>query len=651
MKKLVLCYSLLLGVAAIAQNQSSKSNPPSSYTIEANKALYSYLDFKDQSDLKNVNKGLIASYPQDTIGKSYSIKQFDFLKGTAPESVNPSLWRQSGFNAKAGLFKVSEGIYQIRGFDLANMSVIRGKTGWIIIDPLTVKETVEAGMRLVKKYLEDLPVTAVIVTHSHIDHFGGMRAVVNEDDVKSGRIRIYGPEGFLEHSVSENVIAGNAMTRRAMYMYGNLLPKSAVGSLGSGLGTTTARGISGILDVTDIISSKEGETKIIDGVKFEFVYTPESEAPAEMMCYLPDYKAFMQAEIVNHTLHNLYTLRGAQVRNGLKWSMYVDKAIDKWGKDMQISFGSHHWPTWGNTEIMDFLETQRDLYRFIHDQTVRMANEGMNPVEIANTLKLPKQLDTKFSNRGYYGTVSHNARAQYQLYFGFFDGNPANLNPLPPVEAGQKYVELMGGSDNILKKAKESYDKGEYRWVAEIVNHVVFAEPKNQKARNLLADAYEQMGYQAESGPWRNFYLTGAQELRYGKKVLKTGSASNPDILNGMSSELFFNYLAMRYKGTEENTDKFNFNFELTDTKENVGLIISNGTVTSRVGSPVKDKITATITGPRKALMALTTAEQGVDLNQLISNGTIKINGNKEAFQKFLANIENFDVWFNIIEP
>ncbi|KQB42489.1 alkyl/aryl-sulfatase [Flavobacterium aquidurense] len=650
MKKIILCCSLMLAAAAAAQNQP-KSNPPTSYTIAANKALYDYLDFKDQTDLKNVNKGLIAAYPQDTIGRFYNFKQFDFLKGTAPESVNPSLWRQSGFNATAGLFKVSEGIYQIRGFDLANMSVIRGKTGWIIIDPLTVKETVEAGMRLVRKHLEDLPVTAVIVTHSHMDHFGGMRGVVNEDDVKSGRIKIYAPEGFLEHSVSENLIAGNAMTRRAMYMYGNLLPKSATGSLGSGLGTTTASGTAGILDGTDIISSKEGETKIIDGIKFEFVYTPESEAPAEMMCYLPDYKAFMQAEVVNHTLHNLYTLRGAQVRNGQKWSMYIDKAIDKWGKDAQFSFGSHHWPTWGNAEVVDFLENQRDLFRFIHDQTVRMANEGMNPVEIANTLKLPKQLDTQFSNRGYYGTVSHNARAQYQLYFGFFDGNPANLNPLPPVEEGQKYVELMGGSENILKKAKESYDKGEYRWVAEIVNHVVFAEPKNQKARNLLADAYEQMGYQAESGPWRNFYLTGAQELRYGKKVFKNSSASNPDMVNGMSSEMFFNYLAMRYKGTEENTDKFNFNFELTDTKENVGLVISNGTVSTRVGSPIKDKVTATITGPRKALMALTGEAQDVTVDQLLSKGVLKVTGNKEAFKKFIGNIENFDVWFNLIEP
>ena len=649
MKKYIFLSALFCANLALAQN--TKSKPASKYTIEKNNKVYQQLDFNNKADFDDANKGLIATYPESTIGDSYNFKQFDFINGKAPETVNPSLWRQSELNAIAGLFKVADHIYQIRGFDLANMTLIKGKTGWIVIDPLTVKETAEAGMELVKKHIGNFPVKAVIVTHSHIDHFGGMRAVVNEADVKSGKIKIYVPDGFMDHSVSENIMAGNTMSRRAGYMYGNLIPKSATGTLGSGLGTTTARGTNGILDGTDIINAKNGIEKIIDGVKVEFIFTPESEAPAEMMFYFPELKAFMQAENVNKTLHNLYTLRGAQVRNGQKWSEYIDLAIDKWGDKIEVSLGSHHWPTWGNQKIIKFLEDQRDLYRFIHDQTLRLANNGLTPVEIANTLVLPKELDQKFYNRGYYGTVSHDARAQYQLYFGFFDGNPTNLNPLPPTEAGKKFVEMMGGSDQVIKKAKEYFDKGDYRWAAEMVNHVVFADPKNQIARDLLADNYEQMGYQAESGPWRNFYLTGAQELRFGKKVLDVKGAANPDVLNGMSTDLFFNYLAMRYKGTDANDQKVNLNFNLTDTNEKIGLVISNGTVHKRVGSPIKNNVNATITTTRTLLMALTTADQNVTVEDLISKGLLKIEGNKNDFKSFLANIDNFDPWFNIIEP
>ena len=642
---------ILIGASLSILAQSPKSKPATSFTIQKNNEVYQQLNFNDQSDFEDAKKGLIAKYPEGTIGKSYSFEQFDFIKGKAPETVNPSLWRQSELNAIAGLFKVTEGIYQIRGFDLANMTLIKGKTGWIIIDPLTAVETAEAGMKLVEQHLGKFPVKAVIITHSHIDHFGGMRAVVSEKDVKAGNIKIYVPEEFMEHSISENVMAGNTMSRRAAYMYGNLLPKSQQGTLGSGLGTTTASGTNGILDGTDIINSKSGEFKTIDGIRVEFIYTPESEAPAEMMFYFPDFKAFMQAENVNKTFHNLYTLRGAQVRNGQKWSEYIDRAIDKWGSSMEISFGSHHWPTWGNQKIIKFLENQRDLYRFTHDQTLRLANNGLTPIEIANTIKLPKELSSNFYNRGYYGTLSHNARAQYQLYFGFFDGNPTNLNPLPPTEAGQKFIETLGGSENVLKKANEYYQKGDYRWVAEMVNHVVFAEPKNQKARDLLADAYEQMGYQAESGPWRNFYLTGAQELRVGKKIFDAPSSSTPDMQNGMSTELFLNYLAMRYKGTETSNEKYNFNINLTDTNEKLGLVVSNGTVHGRVNSPIKSNVDATITTTRTALMGLTTPELKVSLEDLIKKGEVKITGNQANFSKFLKNIDQFDPWFNIIEP
>ncbi len=658
--KLTICFSILMSSIAIetvAQNEYEKlQNEPTSYTKQSNDTLLSYLNFADKTDFENANKGFIATIPEGEIKDEkgnivYSMNSFKFLKEKTPNTTNPSLWRQSELNAINGLFKVSENIYQIRGFDLANMTLIKGKTGWIIIDPLTVKETVIAAMDLVKKHVGDFPVKAVLLTHSHVDHFGGMRGVVNEEDIKSGKIKVFAPDEFFEHSISENVMGGNTMSRRAAYMYGNLLPKNPKGSLGSGLGTTTAKGSTGILEPTDIISNEEMESKTIDGVKIDFIYTPESEAPAEMMFYFPEMKAFCQAENISHTLHNLYTLRGAQVRDGQKWSKYIDKSIQLFGANVEVSFGSHHWPTWGNKEIIKFWENQRDLYRFIHDQTLRLANEGLTSEEIAETLKLPTTLDKEFYNRGYYGSVSHDAKAQYQLYFGWFDGNPSNLNPLPPTEAGKKYVEFMGGADNVLAQAKKSYDKGEYRWVAEVLKHLVFADPKNQAARNLLADAYEQLGYIAESGPWRNFYITGARELRIGVKTFPIGGTSSPDMINGMSSELFFNYLAMRYKGTEENTNKHNFNFNLTDTNEKVSLILSNGSVSVRIGSLLDKNVTATITGNRLAIAGLTSAGSGVKLNDLLSSGKLKIDGDATAFKAFLSNIDNFEFWFNIIEP
>jgi alkyl sulfatase BDS1-like metallo-beta-lactamase superfamily hydrolase len=630
-------------------------NEPSAFTKQTNDALTSYLPFSDSTDFQNATTGFIATIPSGEIkdesgNVAYSMKVFDFLNEQTPNTVNPSLWRQSKLNAINGLFKVAENIYQIRGFDLANMTLIKGKTGWIIIDPLTVKETVVAAMNLVKEHIGDFPVKAVLLTHSHVDHFGGMRGVVSEEDIKSGRIKVFAPEGFFEHSISENVMGGNTMSRRAAYMYGNLLPKSKTGSLGSGLGTTTAKGSTGILEPSDIISSEEGESRIIDGVKVDFIFTPESEAPAEMMFYFPEMKAFCQAENISHTLHNLYTLRGAQVRNGQKWSIYIDRSIQKFGSDVEVSFGSHHWPTWGNAAINKFWASQRDLYRYIHDQTLRLANEGYTSMEIAEMLKLPETLNKEFYNRGYYGSVSHDAKAQYQLYFGWYDGNPSNLNPLPPSEAGAKYVEFMGGADHVIAQAKKSFDKGEYRWVAEVLNHVVFADPKNQAARNLLADAYQQMAYTSESGPWRNFYLTGAAELREGKKTFPISGTSSPDMINGMSSELFFNYIAMRYKGTEENSSKSNFNFVLTDRNEKVGLILSNGVVIPRIGNPLTKDVTATITMDRIDLAILTSGKD-INVEDFIKSGKIKIDGDAVAFKNFLSNIDNFEFWFNIIEP
>lgn len=628
----------------------------SSFTKKTNDELLNYLPFSDKTDYENARKGFIATIEAGEIKDAdgnilYSMKQYDFIKGDAPATTNPSLWRQSELNSINGLFEVTEGIYQIRGFDLANMSLIKGEKGWIIVDPLLSPETAKAGLDLANKELGERPVTAVIITHSHIDHFGGIRGVVDEADVISGKVPIYVPEGFFEHSISENVMGGNTMGRRASYMYGNLLPKDKKGTLGTGLGQTTSTGLAGILEGTDIINELNGENRIIDGIEVDFIYTPESEAPAEMMFYFPKYKSFCQAEDLNHTLHNLYTLRGAQVRNGQKWSQYIDLAIAKWGDVVESSFGSHHWPTWENTNITNFWKSQRDLYRFIHDQTLRLANNGYTPREIAEMLKLPESLDKEFANRGYYGSVSHDIRAQYQLYFGWFDGNPSNLHKLTPEDGGKKYVEFMGGSANLLAQAKKSYDKGEYRWVAEVVSHLVFADPKDQDARNLLADAYEQLGYVSEAGPWRNFYLSGAKELRDGVKVLPSPNTAGPDMIKGMSSDLFFNFMAMKFIGTDPEAAKMNYNFNiiLPDVNEKVALLVANGVVTPRIGSNVKDDVTATITINRKDLDRISLGE--VKYQELIDNGTIKIDGNGDAFNKYLSKLDSFNFWFNIVEP
>jgi len=653
----------LISIFAVMKTYSQKiqtdknQKEATSFTQKANNDLLSYLPFADKTDYENAKRGFIATIPEGNIKDAkgnvvYDMKQYDFIKGTAPATTNPSLWRQSELNSINGLFEVKKGsIYQIRGLDLANMTLIAGKTGWIIIDPLMSPETAKAGLALANEKVGKKPVAAIIITHSHIDHFGGIRGVVDEKDVKSGKVPIYVPEGFFDHAISENVMGGNTMGRRASYMYGNLLPKDAKGTLGTGLGQTTSTGLSGIIDGTYKINKLSGEEKIVDGLKVEFIYTPESEAPAEMMFYFPELKAFCQSEDITHTLHNLYTLRGAQVRNGQKWSAYIDLALAKWGDDVQFSFASHHWPTWDNKNIKPYWEKQRDLYRFIHDQTLRLANEGYTPIEIAEMLKLPESLDKEFYSRGYYGTLSHDVRAQYQLYFGWFDGNPSNLNKLTPVDAGKKYVEFMGGADNLLSNAKKSYDKGEYRWVAEVVSHLVFADPKNQDGRNLLADAYEQLGYVAESGPWRNFYLSGATELRNGVKVLPSPDTAGPDMVRGMSTDLFFNFLAMKFKGTEADAAamKYNFNIVLPDVNEKVALIIANGVVNPRIGGSVKDNVTATITINRSDLNKVSLKE--ATFADLLKSKAIKIDGDQNAFTTFLGKIDSFNFWFNIVEP
>lgn len=637
------------------QKVTSDNNFLASYSTK-NKhiELKQYLNFKDTTDFANAKRGFIATIESGEILKedqsvSYSMKQFEFLNKEAPDEANPSLWRQSQLNSINGLFEVTKGIYQIRGFDLANMTLVQGKSGWIVIDPLTVPATVKAAMKLVDEKLGKQEVKAVIFTHSHVDHFGGVKGILDEEDVTSGQIEVIAPEGFFEHSISENVMAGNAMTRRATYMYGNLLPKSDIGSYGSGLGTTSAKGMTGIVKPSKIISDDTKFSQFVDGIEIQFIYTPESEAPAEMMFYLPAFKAFCQSENVSHTLHNLYTLRGAQVRNGQKWSRYIDQCIATWGADMEVSFGSHHWPTWGNETIIPYLENQRDTYRYIHDQTLRLANQGYTPIELSDMIRLPENLDKQFYNRGYYGSVSHDVKAQYQLYFGWFDGNPANLNPHTPVESGKRFVEMMGGEEVVIEKSKAYFEEGDYRWVAQCLNQLIFANPENQEAKDLLADAYQQLGYQSESGPWRNFYLTGAKELRTPVKKINMGSTATPDMIKGMDTQLYFEYLGMRFKGDENSDLKYNFNINLTDTQEKIALIVSNGAVIPRMNTHVTENVTATINMTRAHLDSISLGE--ASFAELLNNKNIKIEGDASAFPNFMSKIDQFEFWFNIVQP
>lgn len=499
---------------ATSYAQNAEKPQASSYTKSANESVKNYLPFSDTQDFKDAKRGFIATIAEREIRNpdgslSFSIKGWDFLDKDGSETANPSLWRQSQLNRIDGLFEVVPGkIYQIRGFDLANMTFVRSDNGWIVIDVTSSETSAKAGYDLIKKHLGDLPIKAVVFTHPHVDHYWGIDAILEGAPNKD--IQIIAPTGFITHAIGENVMAGVAMGRRATYMYGLLLPKNETGNIGTGLGQTNAMGKKGIATPTTEIGAS-GEKLTIDGLDMEFIYAPDTEAPSEIMIYFPQYKAFCVAEEINRTMHNLLTLRGAKVRNGLSWSKYIDEAIVRYGNEVEFSFSTHHWPTWGNKEIVEYWSDQRDMYRYIHDQTLRLANMGLTPNEIAENMKLPESMDKKFYNRGYYGTLSHNSKAQYQMYFGWFDGNPANLNPLPPVELSKKYVSSIGGEKKAMKIAHKSYDEGEYRWTATLLNNVVFANPMNQEARQLLADTYYQLGYQAESGPCAIFIL---QELK-----------------------------------------------------------------------------------------------------------------------------------------
>ena len=623
-------------------------------TQQANNALFSQLPFSDNADFTDAHKGFIAALPIEVIkGEQGNVvwdpQQYAFITegDKAPDTVNPSLWRQAQLINISGLFEVTDGVYQIRNLDLSNMTIIEGATGITVVDPLVSAETAKVGMDLYYKNRGQKPVVAVIYTHSHVDHYGGVRGVVDEADVKAGKVKIYAPAGFMEAAVAENIMAGNVMSRRASYMYGNLLKPDPKGQVGAGLGTTTSAGTVTLLAPTNIIE-KDGQKETIDGLTYDFMLAPGSEAPSEMLWYIEEKKLIESAEDVTHTLHNTYSLRGAKIREPLPWSKYINEAIVRWGDKAEVLMAQHHWPTWGNENVNKLLKSQRDLYRYINDQTLRMANQGMTRDEIAANFRLPDSLAHTWANRGYYGSVSHDVKATYVLYLGWFDGNPATLDELPPEEAAKKYVDYMGGADAILQKAKTDFDQGNYRWVAQVVSKVVFADPNNQAARNLEADALEQLGYQAESGPWRNFYLTGAQELRNGVVKAPTPNTASPDTVRAMTPEMFFDYLAVHINGEKAGTAKSVFNIDLGSDGGKYKLELENGVLNHTANAEATDA-DATITLSRDTLNKIILKE--TTLKQAEESGAVKVTGDGAKLDTMLGYMDKFEFWFNIVTP
>lgn len=625
------------------------------FTRRANAAVLGQLPFEDTRDFEEATRGFIAPLPEGPVLGGDGDWVFDphrlnFIEegSAAPGTVNPSLWRQGSLVAKGGLFKVVDRLYQVRNLDISNLTIIEGDTGLIVVDPLISSETASAAMELYFEHRPTKPVVAVIHSHSHVDHYGGVRGVVDEEDVLAGRTRIIAPEGFLEAAVAENVMAGNAMTRRAMFQFGGLLAADPRGTVGVGLGSGVSLGTVTLLAPTDHIT-EAGQRMRIDGLTFEFMPTPDTEAPAEMHWYVEELRAVTAAENCTHTLHNTYAIRGAQIRDPQAWSHYLNETIDRWSADAEVMYGMHHWPVWGRERIVEMLSKGRDAYRYINDETLRLANHGYVPEEIGEMVALPESLGNHWALREYYGTINHNVKATYARYLGAYDGNPTHLHGLPPVEAGGKYVEFMGGAEEVIRKARASFEAGEYRWVAEVLNHVVFDDPANQEARDLAADALEQMGYQTESSTWRNAFLNGAQELRFGTFSLpfEVGTGS-PDTIRALTLPMVINYLAIRLNGPDAAGKQITLNLTLTDTREEAVLRLANGTLSHSLarrtaGGDGEVKTT------REVLNRIVADELTVE--DAIQAGEITVTPDPAPLVEILSLLDKFSLWFPVIEP
>lgn len=651
MKKL-LCALLCAMIPVCGAGAESK--PATETTAELNAAWYDTLDFTDERELENAARGLIEAPESVTIynesGEVAWSVSADTYAGEAPESVNPSLWRNTQLNAYAGLFEVCDGIYQVRGYDMANVTFIRTDHGYIVFDVLMCKEDMAEALALAKAHLGEINVVAVLYSHSHVDHYGGVEGLITKDQVadagltleeqlESGKVPILAPKGFLEAAVSENVYAGTAMARRAQYQYGTLLEQGATGRLAMGIGMGQSVGTVGLLAPTYEVSSDE--TLQIDGVEIQFQLTPGTEAPAEMNAYFPKYRALWLAENCTGTLHNLYTLRGAQVRDASAWADYILQADQRFGDETDVVFQSHNWPHWGD-EIHTYLTDTASVYQFIHDQTLHYINQGYTAAEISRMIELPQALEKTWYTRQYYGTLSHNVKAVYQKYMGWYDANPVNLNPLTPEESAKKLVEYLGDTDAVLEKAQADFDRGEYQWVAQITRELVYADPENQAARNLCADALEQLGYQAESGTWRNAYLTGALELRMGNQARKALTAKGmQNMLKEMTVSMLLDYIAIVTDENAAQHDDLTMNLTVTDTSETFFVNRRNGVLLVYEDAARQDA-QASVTCTRLQLFAALTGGQ--------ADG-ISVEGDAAVLDRLRQYATPSVKDFNIIEP
>ena len=619
-------------------------------TVRKNAAATALMSFDDEADFERAEQGLIATLPEGTVKIDdhvvWDCARYDFLRNNdeAPETVHPGLWRQGRLNAIHGLFEVMDGVWQVRGYDISNLTLIAGKTGWILVDVLTTAATAEACLKLANDQLGERPVKAIIYTHSHADHFGGILGVTTPEEVDRGDVRIIAPEGFLEEVVNENVIAGAAMARRAMYQFGLFLSPGPRGHIDNGLGKALPFSPSGLIAPTEIIDSTGIELDI-DGVRVVFQNTPDAEAPAEMNFWFPDYRMLCMAENCTHNMHNLYPIRGAQTRDALAWSKYINEALDLWGDNSDVLIATHHWPRFGTEDLKHFLVKQRDVYRWLHDQTMRLANRGWTPNEIAEALELPECFASDSHVQGYYGTVSHNVKSVYNKYLGWYDANPAHLNPHPPVDTSTKYVEFMGGPDQVLRQAKKSFEAGDYRWVAQVVNHLVFADPSHQAARELQADAFEQLGYQAESGTWRNAYLYGAHELRNGSPNVTIGRGRQ--IAHAMTAEQLFDSIGVRLSTKALCDLDIEINWTFSDLNEHHVLGISNCAIHHLPDRQTSSAVASVILNRHVLADALGGL---VSFSDSLAQGDIAIDGDQAVVLELFDLLTDF-LLFPIIEP
>lgn len=630
-----------------------KGKMPSEFTLKLREMRKQALPLADKRDFEEAKKGFIAApeYKQimaEAGHVAWDMGSYEWLleEGKEFASIHPSLQRQAILNMAYGLYEVLPGkIYQVRGYDLANISFIKSETGWIVFDPLTAKETAAAALKFINEKLGERPVVAVIYSHSHGDHFGGVRGVVDQADVKSGKVKIIAPVGFMQHAISENVMAGNAMTRRMFFQYGVLLPRGPFGHVDQAIGKNTAAGNLGVIE-PNVIISEDFEEMTVDGVKMVFQNTPGTEAPAEMNTWFPELKAFWAAENIVATIHNIYTLRGAMVRDALEWSKQINKAIYMFGKDAEVMFASHSWPRWGNDRVLEVMRTQRDTYAHLNNHVLHLANQGVTINEIHNVYRQPKSLQDQWPARSYHGSESHNSRGVINRYLGYWDGNPATLDPLSPRDSAPLYVEMMGGSDKIIAKGKALADEGKYRYAVEILDKLVFAEPDNQPAKDLLADVYEQIGYQKESPSQRNSFLAAAYELRNGMPSGASPKGSGPDMIRGMSTGLWLDFVGVMMDSTKVEGESFGINLVTPDNGEKYAIELSNATLTNIEGFQIEEP-DLTVTLNRSDLNLIMMGASTFD--KLLEEGKARFEGNREPFDLLRSSLVQFAMDFEIL--